>query len=100
MTTGSVVLTNVGGKAAAEGTVEKIVEVRTKLAKGEINVFDTNNFTVNGEKVTSFKADLDGDYVGETEVCYDGIIKESFLRSAPYFDLRIDGIKLLNEKLG
>ena len=100
LTTGSVVLTNVGGKAAAEGTVEKIVEVRTKLAKGEINVFDTNNFTVNGEKVTSFKADLDGDYVGETEVCYDGIIKESFLRSAPYFDLRIDGIKLLNEKLG
>lgn len=100
LTTGSVVLTNVGSKAAAEGTVDKIVEVRTKLAKGEINVFDTNNFTVNGEKVTSFKADLDGDYVGETEVCYDGIIKESFLRSAPYFDLRIDGIKLLNEKLG
>ena len=55
---------------------------------------------MNGAKVTSFKADLDGDFVGETEVCYDGIIKESFLRSAPYFDLRIDGIKLLNEKLG
>lgn len=100
LTTGSVVLTNVGSKAAAEGTVDKIVEVRKKLANGEINVFDTNNFTVNGAKVTSFKADLDGDFVGETEVCYDGIIKESFLRSAPYFDLRIDGIKLLNEKLG
>ena len=93
MTTGSVVLTNVGSKAAAEGTVEKIVEVRTKLANGEINVFDTNNFTENGEKVTT-------KVIEGHEVIVNGIFKESDFRSAPYFDLRIDGIRLLNEEYG
>ena len=93
LTTGSVVLTNVGSKASAEGTVEKIVEVRTKLANGEINVFDTNNFTVNGEKVTT-------KVIEGHEVIVNGIFKESDFRSAPYFDLRIDGIRLLNEEYG
>lgn len=98
LATGSVVLTNVGGKAAAEGTVAKIVEVRRQLAEGTLQVFDTSKFTVNGEHITSFLADLDGDFTGETEVCFDGIIKESFLRSAPYFTLNVDGITLLNSK--
>ena len=93
LTTGSVVLTNVGSKASAEGTVEKIVEVRTKLANGEINVFDTNNFTVNGEKVST-------KVIEGHEVIVNGIFKESDFRSAPYFDLRIDGIRLLNEEYG
>lgn len=91
--TGSVVLTNLGGKAAAEGTVDKIVEVRKQLAEGTLQVFDTTKFTVNGEKVTSFK-------VGETEVIENGIFKESYVRSAPYFELKIDGINLLNVEYG
>ena len=99
LATGSVVLTNLGGKATAAGTVEKIVEVRKQLADGTLHVFDTSKFTYKGQHISSFLADLDGDYVGETEVCFDGIIKESFLRSAPYFDLKIDGITLLNEKI-
>ena len=33
-----------------------------------------------------------GDYVGETEVISNGVFQESKFRSAPYFDLRIDGI--------
>ena len=94
--TGSVELTNVGGNAAAEGTVEKIVEVREKLVKGEIKVFDTNTFTVNGNKLSSYLADVDdfGDFVGETEVIENGFFNESASakRSAPYFDVRIDGI--------
>ncbi len=96
--TGSVVLTNVGGNAAAEGTVAKIVEVREKLVKGEIKVFDTNTFTVGGQKVTTYEADVDdmGDFVGETEVIANGAFEESKHRSAPYFDLRIDGITELD----
>lgn len=92
LATGSVVLTNLGGKAAAAGTVDKIVEVRKQLAEGTLQVFDTSKFTVNNEKVTSFKVD-------GHEVIENGIFKESFVRSAPYFEYKIDGITLLNEKV-
>ena len=56
------------------------------------------HFTVNGETVTTYLADVDdlGDYVGETEVISDGVFLESFYRSAPYFDLDIDGITNLD----
>lgn len=100
--TGSVVLTNVGGGAAAEGTVEKIVEVREKLVKGQINVFDTKTFTVNGKQLdANHMADVDTDaaFTPDTKVVENGIFFESKHRSAPYFDVRIDGITLLNEKM-
>ncbi len=103
--TGSVVLTNVGGGAAAEGTVEKIVEIRNKLVSGEIKVFDTakdNYITVNGEKLTSYLADVDYDaaYTADTEVVYNGYFHESEKRSAPYFNVEIDGITLLDRNYG
>ena len=100
--TGSVVLTNVGGDAAAKGTVEKIVEVREKLAKGEIKVFDTANFTVGGKKLTTYMADVDTDaaYTGDTEAIENGIFEESKFRSAPYFNVEIDGITLLDRNYG
>ena len=98
--TGSVVLTDVNEKAAAAGTVEKIAEVKAQLLDGSINVFDTANFTVNGEKLASHKADVDTDdnFTPDTEVIENGIFLESAKRAAPYFDLRIDGITLLDEK--
>ncbi len=90
-TVGSVVLSDINSDAAAEGTATKLAEVAAKLKSGEVKVFDTDNFTVKGEKITSYKLD-------ETvEVINNGIFEESKFRSAPYFDLRIDGIKLLNE---
>ena len=48
--------------------------------------------------MTSYMADVDdmGDYVGETEVIADGYFHESEYRSAPYFDLEIDGITNLD----
>ena len=57
-------------------------------------------FTVEGKKLDSYKADVDdfGDYVTDTEVISDGYFHESEKRSAPYFDIQIDGIKLLNTK--
>ena len=98
LATGSVVLTDINEKAAAAGTAEKIAEVMKSLEDGSLKVFDTSAFTVNGETVTTYLADVDdlGDYVGETEAISDGAFLESYYRSAPYFDLDIDGITNLD----
>lgn len=90
--TGSVALTDINEKVAAKDTAAKLKDVRAKLESGELNVFDTNNFTVEGKKVESFKVEK------TNEVIENGVFKESSFRSAPYFDLRIDGITLLNDK--
>lgn len=97
---GSVVLTEVNDKVAAAGTAEALKAAEEKLVAGELHVFDTANFTVKGETLTSYMADVDTDanYTPDTEVIADGFFHESEKRSAPYFDLRIDGITTLNEK--
>ena len=99
LATGSVVLTDINENVAAEGTQEKMDEVKAQLEDGTLHVFDTKTFTVNGETLTSYKADVDTDeaYTPDTEAISDGYFHESEYRSAPYFDLRIDGITLLNE---
>ncbi len=95
---GSVVLSEVNEAVAAEGTVEAIAEVQEKLSAGEVQVFDTATFTVEGETLESYMADVDTDaeYTGDTEVVVDGAFLESNFRSAPYFDVQIDGITLLD----
>lgn len=98
--TGSVVLTNLGGNAAAAGTVDAIVAARTGLANGTIKVFNTANFTVGGERVEDSKPISGVDYQAiKTE---NGItfFDESDYRSAPYFELEIDGITLLDRVYG
>ena len=50
---GSVVLTGINENAAAEGTLAKLQEVAGKLKSGEIKVFDTDTFTVEGKKLDS-----------------------------------------------
>ena len=87
--TGSVVLSKVNGDVAANGTVEKLVEVRNALANGTLNVFDTSKFTVKNDTVTE-------KIVNGVNVIENGIFKESKVQSAPYFDYQIDGITLLN----
>ena len=96
--TGSVELTEVNEQAAAPGTVEKLEEVKAGLEDGSIHVYDTSTFTVEGAALDSYKADVDTDpaYEGDTEVISDGYFHESEYRSAPYFDLQIDGINLLD----
>ena len=98
--TGSVKLSDLGKKAAAAGTQAKIDEVKALLESGKLHVFETATFTVDGKTLTTYLADVDdmGDYVKETEAIKDGYFHESEYRSAPYFDLRIDGITFLNEK--
>ena len=94
---GAVVLTETGKNVAA-GTAEKLAEVEAGLKNGTINVFDTKNFTVKKETLTSYKADVDSDeaFAKDTEVIENGIFMESKFRSAPYFDIQIDGINLLD----
>jgi basic membrane protein A len=94
---GAVMISPLGDSCAA-GTAEKVAEVEAALKDGSLHVFDTANFTVGGETVTSYLAiDTDGDWVGDVgEAIEDGIFHESTLRSAPYFGLRIDGINELN----
>ena len=96
--TGSVLLSDVNEKAAAAGTVEKLAEVKAALEDGSLKVFDTATYTVEGAAVESYLADVDTDpaYEGDTEVVIDGAFCESTFRSAPYFDLKIDGINLLD----
>jgi len=98
LATGSVELTEVNEKAAAKGTQEKLDEVKASLEDGSVQVFDTATFTVDGKAVDSYKADVDtdADYTPDTEVVEDGAFQESKFRSAPYFDLQIDGINLLD----
>ena len=100
ITTGSVVLTDVNEQAAAAGTAEKIAEVKAALEDGSVKVFDITTFTKDGAAVESYLADVDTDpaYTGDTEVIVDGAFCESEFRSAPYFDLQIDGIELLDTK--
>ena len=97
--TGSVVLTDLGA-AAVDGTAEAIEEARNKIINGELNVFDISTFTVGGETLTSYMADVDTDpaYEGDHEAIVDGYFNESGegLRSAPFFNLQIDGISLLD----
>ena len=94
LATGSVKMTEINEGAAAAGTAEKLKEVEAKLASGELKVFDTATWTVGGQTLTEYLADVDdmGDFQPETNVIADGYFHESEYRSAPYFDIDIDGI--------
>ncbi len=101
--TNSVVLSGVNQDVAAEGTIEKINEAIKALEAGTLHIFDTANFTVDGKTLTEYLADVDGDYTGETNVIHDGYFDESNavdFRSAPYFDIIIDGVTNLNTNFG
>ncbi|MBP5288496.1 MAG: BMP family ABC transporter substrate-binding protein [Clostridia bacterium] len=118
MVTESVLLTELGD-CAAEGTAEKLESVKAELEAGTVKVFDCATFTVKEAladtsdfskaafitaddegHLTAYKADVDDDgtFVGETNVIKtEGDITyfaESEFRSAPYFDIIIDGITI------
>ena len=101
--TDSVVLTDLGS-AVANGTKEAIDDAKAKLQAGSLHVFDTATFTVGGETLTSYMADVDTDaeFTPDHEVISNGYFNESGdgFRSAPYFDIQIDGINLLDVNFG
>lgn len=87
----SVQLTELGS-AVAEGTATKLEEVKKRLIAGTEKVFDINKFTVDGRKVESLQIAA----LNNAEVIVNGQFCESLYRSAPYFELNIDGITLIN----
>ena len=91
---GSVEILGLNDAVAAPGTAEKLEEVKKDIIDGNVKVFDTANFTVGGEHLTSYMADVDTDdnFTPDTEVIEDGVFMESAKISAPYFDIVIDGI--------
>lgn len=100
LATGSVELLAYGQDVSQE--VKDAVQTALEgLENGTIKVFDCSTFTVNGESLTSYLADVDtdADSVHETEVIVrDGDVyyfNESVERSAPYFDIIIDGITII-----
>ena len=100
LATGSVKLTDLNTNVAAPGTQEAIDAAIAKMENGELKVFDTATFTVEGKTLDSCMADVDtdADYTPDTEVIENGAFMESKFRSAPYFQLNIDGITLLDQK--
>ena len=111
LSTESVKLTDINADVAAEGTQEAIDEATKALEDGSLHVFDTSTFTVTVDDkknanatvdgsgvLTGYMADVDTDeaFEGDTEAVSDGYFHESEYRSAPYFDVQIDGINLLD----
>ena len=74
------------GTAVAEGTEAKVEEVKNALMKGELHVFDTSTFTVDGKTVDTYAPN-------GVEYIADGYFHESEAISAPAFDMIIDGIE-------
>ena len=110
------------GNTVSEAAKAAVEEAKAALKAGTLKVFDVDTFTItidktnsdpskwkNGNaiatnmaengltgsgKLVSYMADVNTDaaYTGDTQVVHDGYFAESEYRSAPYFDLRIDGI--------
>ena len=93
---GSVKLTELNAACAAPGTQEAIDAAMAQFKAGTLKVFDTSKFTVGGKTLTEYLADVDSDaaFTPDTNVVHDGYFDESAdgKRSAPYFDIIIDGI--------
>ena len=85
---GSVVLSGINQDVAAEGTVDAIKTAIENLKNGSLKVFNTANFKVGNKTLTN----------ADNALISDGYFHESEAISAPSFDLKIDGITLLNEK--
>ena len=98
LATGSVVLTELNENVVAAGTAEAVEAAKAELEAGTRHVYDVTTFTVDGQQLTSSMADVDTDpdYTPDTEAIVDGYFAESTFRSAPYFQLNIDGITLLD----
>ena len=95
---GSVVLSGINLDVCAPGTKEAIDEAIAAFKAGTLHVFDTSTFTVNGQILEEYLADVDGDFTaeGNQNVIKNGYFDESNadeFRSGPYFDFIIDGIE-------
>ena len=99
--TGSVELSEFSNNCAS-GTEEYVNNIKAKLISGELHVFDASKFTINGEAPNNENCAPDKtytfDYPEGTEFIKDGYYHESEYRSAPSFDVDIDGIHDIDAK--
>ncbi len=101
--TNSVILSGLNTNAVVDGTKEKLEKLIEQFKAGTLHVFATDTWTLEGKNLTEYKADVDGDFTGETNVIHDGYFDESNakdFRSAPYFDIIIDGVTNMNTNYG
>ena len=104
--TDSVAVLDFGANVSDEAK-QAVATAKAAILDGTLEVFDCSTFTVGGEHLTQYKADVDTDAaftpdtqviktktVGDKTITY---FAESEYRSAPYFDVRIDGITELND---
>ena len=93
--TGSVQLTDFS-KNCAQGTAEKVNAIKAELEAGTRHVFDTSKFTVGGKAPTEENCAPNSEFTWDVpegiKLIEDGYYHESVYRSAPSFDVRIDGI--------
>lgn len=104
LSTSSVELLAYGAGVSDEVKAE-VEKVKAKLLDGSLKVFDCSTFTVGGETLTEYMADVHPDPDPTNPIPDTQVIKtengvtyfaESEFRSAPYFDVRIDGITEIN----
>lgn len=99
---GSVAITAINGKLFKEDPSAYVKTVVDKIKNGELQVFDCSKFTVKGQHIDSYMANVvpDDTFTPDTQVIVtEGDVTyfaESVYRSAPYFDIRIDGITELS----
>lgn len=81
---------------AASGTNLYIKSARASILNNQLKIFDTDSFTVKGKNITSYLADVvdDGKKIKDSDAVANGCFYESAMRSAPYFDIKIDGINI------
>ena len=104
--TDSVAVLDFGANVSDEAK-QAVATAKAAILDGTLEVFDCSTFTVGGETLTQYKADVDtdADFTPDTQVIKTKTVgdktityfAESEYRSAPYFDVRIDGITELND---
>ena len=110
---GMIKMSAINADVMAKGTSAKLAQEIMMIVEGSSTpaayIFNCANFTKNGEHLTTYTADVvdAGDFAPETEVILDGTVytiggpvavkyfAESKFRSAPYFDIDIDGITII-----
>jgi basic membrane protein A len=93
---GGVLVTTLNDKAVAAGTQEKVDEAWEAITSGNLKVFDTSTFTVDGKTMEELVEAKDERVADIADLVSDGYFHESDVdgghTSAPAFTLRIDGI--------
>ncbi|MCI6859127.1 MAG: BMP family ABC transporter substrate-binding protein [Eubacterium sp.] len=88
---GANIISQLNDQYVADGTVEKVAEIEKRLRKGKEKVFDTEKFTIDETSLETLAKEKKK-YKKYKKHIKDGNFCESMKKSAPIFDVLIDGI--------